>query len=79
MADPIETKLIDKRVAHRYVRKGNLDEKEWEKHLKSLPDLADQALTVEASMEGEDFDDDLEEEEEEDQVEAAPAGGPQPQ
>ena len=60
MADPIETRLMDKRVAHRYVRKGIIDEKEFEKHLKSLPDLADQALTVEASMEGEDLDDEPE-------------------
>jgi hypothetical protein len=60
MADPTETKLIDKRVAHRYVRKGILDEKEFDKHLKSLPDLADQALTVEASMESEDLDDEPE-------------------
>ncbi|HET6438360.1 MAG TPA: hypothetical protein VFG59_09885 [Anaeromyxobacter sp.] len=52
MADPIETKLVDKRVAHRYLRKGLLDEKEWERHLKALPDLSDQALTVEASIEG---------------------------
>jgi hypothetical protein len=61
MADPIETKLIDKRVAHRYVRKGTLDEKEYDKHMKSLPDLADKALTVEASMEGDEFDDEPEE------------------
>ncbi len=73
MADPIETKLIDKRVAHRYVRKGILDEKEYDKHLKSLPDLAEQALTVEASMEGEDLDDD----DEADETPAAPAGAPQ--
>jgi hypothetical protein len=57
------------RDAHRYVRKGVLDEKEWEKHLKSLPDLADQALTVEASIEDDDFDDDEPEE---------TAGEPQP-
>lgn len=56
MAD-IESKQIDKRVAHRYVRKGVLDEKEWEKHVKSLPDLADQALPLEATMDGDDFDD----------------------
>jgi hypothetical protein len=56
MAD-IETKQIDKRVAHRYVRKDILDEKEWEKHLKSLPDLEAQALPLEASMEGDDLDD----------------------
>jgi hypothetical protein len=57
MADPYENKTIDKRVAHRYVRKGILDEKEWEKHLKGLPDLADKAAPVEASIEGEDLDD----------------------
>ncbi len=69
MADPIETKLVDKRVAHRYVRKGILDDKEYEKYLKSLPDLADQALTVEASMEGDEVDDEPDE---------TPAGGSQP-
>lgn len=68
MAD-IENKLIDKRVAHRYVRKGLLDEKDWEKHMKGLPDLAEQALPLEASMEGDDFDDD---DEELDEPEAAP-------
>jgi hypothetical protein len=73
MADPIETRLIDKRVAHRYVRKGVLDEKDWEKHVKSLPDLADQALTIEASIEDDDFDDDEPEE-----APDAPAGAPQP-
>ncbi len=61
MAD-IETKLTDKRVAHRYVRKGLLDEKDWERHLKALPDLAEQALPLEASMEGDDLDDDDEDE-----------------
>ena len=71
MADPFETKLIDKRVAHRYVRKGIIDEKEYEKYLKSLPDLANQALTVEASMEGEELD------EEPEQDEVPPAGAPQ--
>ncbi|BDG03597.1 hypothetical protein [Anaeromyxobacter oryzae] len=56
MAD-FENKLVDKRVAHRYVRKGKLDEKDYEKHLKGLPDLADQAVPVEASIEGDDLDD----------------------
>jgi hypothetical protein len=51
MADELETKLLDKRVAQRYVRKGRLDEKEWERHLKSLPDLADQAIPVESEFE----------------------------
>lgn len=65
MADSNETKLIDKRVAHRYVRKGILDEKEWEKHIKTLPDLADKALPLEALMEGDDLDDDFDDEPEE--------------
>jgi len=50
MADNPE-KLLDKRVAQRYVRKGRLDEKEWERHLKSLPDLADRAIPVESEFE----------------------------
>ncbi|HSN14137.1 MAG TPA: hypothetical protein VLT61_05860 [Anaeromyxobacteraceae bacterium] len=57
MADPHDNRILDKRVVHRYVRKGVVDEKEYEKHLKNLPDLADQAAPVEASIEGEDLDD----------------------
>ncbi len=64
MPDNTDPKLFDKRVAQRYVRKGLLDEKEWEKHLKSLPDLAGQAMPVESDLDDED--DDLE-------AEAAPA------
>ncbi len=66
-------KQIDKRVAHRYVRKGILDEKDWEKHLKSLPDLAEQALPLEASMEGDDLDDDDDEADEGSSEPGAPA------
>jgi hypothetical protein len=55
----IEIKLVDRRTAPRYLRKGVLDEKDYEKYLKSLPDVADQAVPVEAAMEGEDdLDDD---------------------
>jgi hypothetical protein len=64
MADQLENKLVDKRVASRYVRKGVVDEKDWDKHLKSLPDLADQAAAVEASIEGQEPDDDEDEDEE---------------
>jgi hypothetical protein len=74
MADPIENKLVDKRVAHRYVRKGILDEKEYERHLKTLPDLADQAVAVEASIEGDDFDDDVD-----DDVDEVSEGAGEPQ
>jgi hypothetical protein len=63
VADSLDNKLVDKRVAHRYVRKGVVDEKDWEKHVRSLPDLADNAMPVEALMEGMEVDeDDLEDE-----------------
>ncbi len=80
MADSIENKLVDKRVAHRYLRKGKLDEKDHERYLKGLPDLADQAVPIEASMDSDDHDDldDLEDEEE-DVEEAGPGGGAVPQ
>lgn len=46
----LENKHVDRRVAQRYLRKGIVDEKDYEKYLKSLPDLAEQAVPVEASM-----------------------------
>lgn len=68
---PDENKVYDKRVAQRYVRKGVVDEKDYEKHLKSLPDLAEQAAPVEATMSDDDFDDD----DLEDEEDGAPEGG----
>jgi hypothetical protein len=53
MSDPFENRLVDKRVVHRYVKKGIVDEKEFEQHLKKLPDLADQAVAVESEFEPE--------------------------
>ncbi len=47
----IENKLVDKRVAHRYLKKGQVDEKDYERYLKGLPDLADQAVPVQSVME----------------------------
>jgi hypothetical protein len=52
MADQFENRHVDKRVVHRYLRKSVVDEKDYEKHLRSLPDLADQAIAVEAAMDG---------------------------
>lgn len=51
MADTFDNKLIDKRVVHRYVKKGLVDEKELEQHVKKLPDLTDQAVAVESEIE----------------------------
>ncbi len=53
MADQIENRYVDKRVVHRYLRKNVVEEKDWEKHLKSLPDLTEQAVAIEAAIEGE--------------------------
>lgn len=59
MADTIDPRFIDKRTAERYMRTGQLDEKVYEKHLKSLPDLDDDALPVVTVMdEDELFDED---------------------
>ncbi len=57
MADQFENKTIDKRVVVRYVRRNVIDEKDYEKHLKALPDLAEQAMPIESLMEGEPEDD----------------------
>ena len=51
MHEPLENKIIDKRVVRRNVRKGLLDEKDLEKYLKALPDVADQAVPVESEVE----------------------------
>ncbi len=78
MADPIENKLVDRRVALRYVRKGRLDEKEYEKYLKSLPDLAEKAVPIESDLEAMDLPDD-EPDEELEVVQAKPQQAPSPQ
>ncbi len=53
MADQFDNKQIDKRVVHRYLKKNIVDEKEYERHVKALPDLAEQAMPIEASIEPE--------------------------
>ena len=57
MADQLENRTVDKRVALRYLRKGIVDEKDYEKYVKTLPDLAEQAMPVEASIEHDELDD----------------------
>ena len=74
MPDDTERKLLDKRVAQRYIKKGRLDEKDWEKHLKGLPDLAGQAVPVESDID----DDDLDDDEELDEAPLAAAPSPNP-
>lgn len=59
MSESIDPKHLDKRTAERYIQSGLLDEKVWDKYLKSLPDVAEKAAPVESTVSGdEDFDDD---------------------
>jgi hypothetical protein len=63
MADSPDPKYIDKRTAERYQRAGLLDEKAYERHLKSLPDVAEKSVSVDTTMtDDEDFEDDEEDE-----------------
>jgi hypothetical protein len=66
MADTLDPKHLDKRTAERYLRSGQLDEKAYERHIKSLPDVAEKATVVETAMDGDDFDmdDDMEDDDE---------------
>jgi hypothetical protein len=71
MADTLDPKHLDKRTVERYLRGGQLDDKAYERHLKSLPDVAEKAVPVDTAMEGEDFDteEDFEDEDMEDEAE----------
>ncbi|MFY1825225.1 RNA polymerase subunit sigma [Myxococcus fulvus] len=63
MADTVDPKYLDKRTAERYLRSGQLDEKALERHLKSLPDVADKSVPVETFM-LDDVEDDYDDEDE---------------
>ncbi len=47
MSDTIDPKYLDKRTAERYVKLGLLEEKAWDKHLKTLPDVAEKGMAIE--------------------------------
>lgn len=50
MSDTVDPRYADKRTVERYVRSGLVDEKVWEKHLKSLPDVSEKASPVQSAM-----------------------------
>jgi hypothetical protein len=54
MADTLDSRLIDRRTWDRYLRNGELDEKEYERYLKNLPDVAGKAAPVETVMDASD-------------------------
>ncbi len=41
---------LDRRVVERYLKKGLIDEKEYARYLKSLPDLAEKASSIETEF-----------------------------
>ena len=55
-----DPRFWDTRTLERRVRKGQLSQKDIEKHLKSLPDVADKGQAP--NLEAEDADDDLDDE-----------------
>lgn len=50
MSDTPDFKLIDKRVAQRHMKTGLIDEKQYEKYLKTLPDVAEKAESVASNI-----------------------------
>jgi len=46
MATQREMHLLDNRIAERNIRKGLLTQKEFDKHIKGLPDVADKAELI---------------------------------
>ena len=46
-----DNKTVDKRVVHRYLKKGLVDEKEYERYLKQLSDRAEDAVPIESVIE----------------------------
>ena len=50
MAEEIDLKEVDRRLVARMVRKGDVSEREVEKALKQLPDVADKAEPVDTKL-----------------------------
>jgi hypothetical protein len=50
VTETIDPRFLDKRTAEYYIRLGLLDEKAWERHLKSLPDVEEKGAEVETAI-----------------------------
>ncbi len=57
----VDTRYTDKRTVERYMKFGLIDEKAFEKHLKSLPDVAEKGERVQAEADEYILDEDLNE------------------
>jgi len=54
MAQELDLKTMDRRLVDRLVRRGEVSEKELEKTLKQLPDVAEEGAAFESKLEGTD-------------------------
>jgi hypothetical protein len=63
-----DPRFWDVRTLERRLRRGQVTKKDYEKHLKSLPDIADKAAPVEADDLDDDDDDDFDDEEDEAEI-----------
>lgn len=57
----IDFSRTDKRTVERYIRQGQVDEKAYEKYLKSLPDVAEKGEKLQAEADEYILDEDLNE------------------
>jgi hypothetical protein len=48
--EELNPRYLDRRVIERYLKRGAVDEKEYARHLKALPDLAEVAGEVETEF-----------------------------
>ena len=48
--EPLNPRYLDRRVLDRYIKRGVVDEKELARHLKALPDMAEQSAKVETEF-----------------------------
>lgn len=56
MATPIDPRYTDLRTATRYIERGAIQQKDYERYLSELPDVAEQAAPVETQLETESTD-----------------------
>lgn len=51
MATKIDLNKLDRRLAERLIRKGEMTQEDWDKHLASLPDASEQAEEITTELE----------------------------
>jgi len=47
----IDLKTLDRRIAERMIRKGQITQAEWDAHLKALPDVEESGAPIETELE----------------------------